>query len=246
MSGLKLAALYGIVTHRLGFCGPQEKTAKKILLDYISGKDIPKGEIRKLLKNFKGAFPYYKLIARANKIKDPFEKRVVKAYWIGNQLLEKVKTPGLKKMIVHDFSTEGLLEEKEAKLRAKTVPPGSKPHHSFHVLEIGSVSGRIVLTKKLVDLCRIGWGKVRKIDKAQNEIKVEYQPLTFNKKPHLGNLKKKYLIWDKNILPKIKLGNQVSFHWNYAIQVLNKKEAKNLKKYTQKTINSFRNPKNLQ
>lgn len=240
MSGLRLAALYGIVTQRLGFCGPQEKPVKKTLLNYLSGKKISTEKIRKILKDFKGAFPYYKLIAKSNKIKDPFDERVVKAYWIGNRLLEKVRTTDLKKMIIDDFSTPSLFKKKDTKEKAKKIPQGSKPHHSFHVLMVGSVSGKILLTEKLMDLCRIGWGRVIGLNKSQNQIKVKYQPLVFKKAPCLGVLKEKSLIWDKDILPNIKIGDQISFHWNHAIQVLDKRDIENLQRYTKRTLDIFK------
>lgn len=239
MSGTKVAALYGIVTNKLGLCGPQKKATNKTLSGYLSGKRTSEKKIRNILKDFKGAFPYYKLIAQSNKIKDPFDERVVMAYWIGNALLEKVRTPDLKKMIINDFSAPGFLKKRYAEEKAKKVSKNSKPHHSFHVLMIGSVSGIIVLTKKLIDICRIGWGEVIKLDEGKGRIKVEYQPLILAKKSHLGALKEKYLIWDKNILPTVKIGNLISFHWNHAIQVLEKKDVENLKKYTQKTLKAL-------
>src|SRR4030043_926519 len=114
MSGLKIAALYGIKPHTLGFCGPQEKSASRLILSYLSGKKISGKKIRKIFEKFEGAYSYYKLIAKSNKIKDPFNEKVVKAYWIGNNLLEKVKTEDLRKMIARDFSRPGLLSKKTA------------------------------------------------------------------------------------------------------------------------------------
>src|SRR4030043_375803 len=109
MSGLKIVALYGIKPHLLGFCGPKEKSASRLILSYLSGKKISGKKIRKIFEKFEGAYSYYKLIAKANKIKDPFNERVVKAYWIGNKLLDKVSTKQLREMVVKEFSKPGLL-----------------------------------------------------------------------------------------------------------------------------------------
>jgi len=250
MSGLKLAALYGFFPHKLGFCGPQrrvnsskdspqENSSVAQIYNFLCGEKVSQKKIREILEKFKGAFSYYRLIARTNRIKNPFNEKVVEAYWIGNRLLEKVKTQDLKRMIITEFSGKDLLNEKGAETKSKIVIPGFKPHHSFHVLVMGSVSGRIVLTKKLVDFCRIGWGRVETIDQRKNKIKVKYQPLIFSKKFYLGKLKEKDLIWDRNILPEINLGNQVSCHWNHVIEVLTQREVENLRKYTQETLDIF-------
>jgi hypothetical protein len=239
MPGLKIAALYGIYPHKLGFCGPQKKSVNEALFDFVSGKRISIKKIKKILENFSGAYPYYCLIAKSNKIKDPFNENVVKAYWLGNSLLEKVKTEDLRKMITKDFSKPGLLPKKTALKKAKEIPENSKPHHSFHVLVIGSVTGRVKLGGKLLDLCRVGWGEVIKELRIKNQearVLVRHQPLAGNKILKLGKPVKKEIFWDKNLVPKIKIGDWVSFHWDHLVQKLKKGEVENLKKYTSFTL----------
>ncbi len=213
MSGLKVAALYGIKPHSLGFCGPKDKG---VLLQYLKGENISEEEIRKILEQFKGAYPYYKFIAKSNGIKDPFDERVVRAYWVGNKLLEKAG--------------------------------GIKSHHSYHVLVVGSVTGRIVLKGKLLDLCRVGWGEVqskikspqpRQAKRGGQKLKVRYRPLVGKKKLKLGKLAEKGIDWDKSLLPKVKAGDWVSFHWNQAAEILTEKDIKNLEKYTRLTLESL-------
>lgn len=236
MSGVKIAALYGIYPCQLGFCGPQEKSAKEVLSDYLLGKKVSENKIRKILKQFKGAFEYYKLIAESNKIEDPFDREVVGAYWIGNQLLEKVPVGSLREMIAKDFSGPGLLSSKIAQKKAEGIPLSSKPHHSFHVLAVGCITGVIDLKGKLLDLCRISWGEV--IKKNREKIIVRYQPIKKeNNKYFLGNFIEKPIFWEKNLISEVEAGDNVSFHWNHLIQVLDKKDLINLKKYTQLTLN---------
>jgi len=204
MSGLRLAALYGIKPHLLGFCGPKNDG---MLLKFLNGDAVPLKQIRKILEQFEGAYPYYEFIAKKNGIKDPFNKKVVRAYWVGNKLLEKAG--------------------------------GIKSHHSYHVLVVGSVTGRIVLKGKLLDLCRIGWGRVTKVKvkshayrQAGPKLKVIYRPLIGRKKLKLGKPIRKEIDWDKDLLPKVKIGDWVSFHWNQAVEILAKEDIKNLEKYT--------------
>jgi len=204
MSGLKLAALYGIKPHSLGFCGPKDKG---VLLNYLKGEKISEKKIRKILEQFRGAYPYYKIIAKANKIKDPFDERAVRAYWVGNKLLGKAG--------------------------------GIKSHHSYHVLVIGSITGRIVLKGRFLDLCRVGWGRVKKLKIKNQKLKILYKPLVIKKKISLGKWAEKEIDWDKSLLPKVKIGDWVSFHWNQAVEVLTKKDKKNLEKYTKLTLDSL-------
>lgn len=243
MSGLKIAALYGISPHKLGFCGPREKSTTKTLLDYLSGQKISQKKIRRILRSFKGAYPYYKLIAKANRVPDPFDERVVKAYWVGNKLLERVKIDDLRLMIKEEFSKPGFLRKEIAFKKSKEIPANSKPHHNFHVLILGSVTGRIILKGKLLDLCRISWGKVKKIK--GKKIIVEYQPLTGRKKLDLGKPIEKEFFWDKKLVTNLKIGDWVSLHWNNAVQKLQNKDIENLKKYTKITFKVLTEMKNI-
>jgi len=253
MSGLRLAALYSLFPHKLGFCGPHKKAATQALLNYlyphtkgsgvgVSGKKISEKKIRKILKDFKRAYSYYKLIAKSNNIGDPFNERVIKAYWIGNELLEKVKINDFRQMIAKEFS-----KPKEA----QEISDNSKPHHNFHVLILGSVLGMVIPKGKFFDLCRINWGRVEKFKinpkaeplaryRARNEIfkiLIKYQPLIKkNKKFKLGKLIKKEIIWNKNLQPKIKIGDWVSLHWDHLIEKLKKEDLESLKKYTKITL----------
>ena len=190
MSGLKLAALYSWKPHQMGFCGPKDDGT---LLRYLKGKNVSEKKVRKILESFEGAYPYYQRIAKSNNIKDPFDERVVRAYWI-------------------------------------TL-------HSFHVLIIGSVTNRIVLKGKLLDLCRICWGKVIKLKVKSQKLKVIYQPLVGQKKLTLGKPIEKEIDWDKGLVPKIKTGDWISFHWNQVVEVLKDEDRRNLEKYTKKATN---------
>jgi len=237
--GLKTAALYGLKPHLLGFCGPQEKSSTRAVLKYLEGKKVSSKKIRKILEKFEGAYAYYKLIAKCNKIKDPFTENVVKAYWIGNKLLDMVPINSLREMIIKDFSRPGLLSRELAENKVRKIPLRSKPHHSFHVLVIGSVTGRVMLRGKLLDLCRVGWGKVIGLDSLKKRVKIKYQPLIIRKNYHLGRPKEKYINWNKIAFPYIKVGQEVSFHWNQLVEILSQKDKKNLKKYTLRTLNSL-------
>jgi len=259
MSGFKVAALYGLRPHLLGLCGPKEALEQQLLLKFLQGKLSDK-QILPVIKKFKGAYPYYRLIARGNKIKNPLSEKVIRAYWTGNELLDNVRVDDLRKMIVDDFSGPGLLSKDMAAKKAESIASGAKPHHSFHVLAIGSVTGSVdFVNTKLKDICRPGWGKVtRSVTPAKagiripgssikcgmtdniGKVTVKYQPLVGEKKIKLGRPVKKEIFWDKTIVPEIKIGDFVSFHWNWAVEILKRKEVENLKKYTLNTLSCLK------
>ena len=240
MSGPKIAALYGFITNKLGLCGPRQDLLKK----FIAGKlSIP--QILPVLEKFEGAYPYYQLIAQKNKVETgPFNKKVVEAYWLGNELLDKVTADDLRELIATKFSRPGLLPKKVAAAKVKQIPEDSKPHHSFHVLVLGSVTGSVDFTDntKLKDICRVGWGRVIKKFKVQSskfKVIVTYQPLIGKKRLRLGESIKKEIFWNKELVPKVKVGDWVSFHWGWLVQVLTPQEVINLKEYTVNTLKSL-------
>lgn len=240
MSGLKLAVLFGLYPNQLGFCGSQKSSDKNIIHDWLRGKRIPEEKIKKILQGFEGAFPYYKLIAESNSIKDPFDERVVSAYWIGNNLLEKVSIADLRAMIVKEFSKRGLLSEDIAEKKAKIIPRTSIPHHSFHVLVMGSVTGRVVLKGKLLDLCRVSSGMVLKDAGSGKKVIIEYQPLQKkNAKYIFSRLTRQSIFLDKSFVPNVKIGDMVAIHWNHIVQILSERNLFFLRKCTKITMDSL-------
>lgn len=94
------------------------------------GKNCRDNEIKKMLSKLVPYF-FYRIIALANNIKDPFDIRVVKAYWIGNQLLEKVKPIHMKK-ILKEFEQEGR-DVIPLVMATKPILKGKYPCHNSHV-----------------------------------------------------------------------------------------------------------------
>ena len=55
--------------------------------------------MKSLIEKFNTLRPYLELIAKSNGIKDIFDDRVVQAYWIGNELLDKFTISDLEELI---------------------------------------------------------------------------------------------------------------------------------------------------
>ncbi|MBU0619311.1 hypothetical protein KKD62_03695 [Patescibacteria group bacterium] len=157
MSGLRLAALYSYPPCRLGFCGQKIKQTSEILENFLKGKAVDENKVRQVLSTFEAAYPYYVLIAKSNRITDPLNAKVVEAYWLGNELLEQVRVNDLKNLIIKEFTRPGLLSLSTAKKRCRRIGPKAVAHHSFHVLVVGSVTGRVKFDERRRQLCQISW-----------------------------------------------------------------------------------------
>lgn len=241
MSGIRRSIIYGLVPHNLGFCGP-EVNETELFMKYLAG-EADEEKVRPILQKFEAAYAYYELIAASNGIKDPLADGVVEAYWIGNKLLDNVPVDSLKEMIKDKFSRPGLLKKEVAEEKAKIVPVGAVAHHSFHVLINGPVAGRIVLEGKLLDLCRVSWGRIEKITDyelritdSKIKIIVEYQPLVGEERLRLGEPVEKEIDWNPELAPDLKIGDRVSFHWNQVCEVLSEEQVENLEKYTERIL----------
>jgi len=90
MNGVLRCARYAFSPNKLKYCGPDRNSE---LFSYISKRISDQGLVE-LLDDFKVMYPYLKLIADENGIKDVFDERVVEAYWIGNNLLDGVSIRG--------------------------------------------------------------------------------------------------------------------------------------------------------
>jgi len=242
VQGSLLFAKYGYSPNRLGYCGPGENRA---IFDYCVAEQSDQGLVT-ILSNFEGAFPYLKLIAKTNKIKDPFDEKVTEAYWIGNDLLKNIRVDDFYNSLSERFGKK--LNQSAMKWLLTKPPVGAKPHHSFHVLDVYTKTGLIrsgIKTNVLetINNCLIMWGKVKKVtsDKlprrpeasgpeAATSIEIEFNPIILEKgKLVFGKLETKK-IESSFIHPKV--GDTVSFHWGNVCDILNRQQYMNLKNWT--------------
>lgn len=217
--GLKLAALYAYGCQKTRELGIDEE-----LKDFIiSGRDEQK--IKSYLRKLE-PFLHYRLIAKANNINDPFDEQVVRAYWLGSTLLEKVK-PELLKDLADEVDSSTLL-------KANYLISGGKTHHNFAVLAQASLKMKQLLER--VNLCLISWGQV--IECHGDELTVYFRPVVLKGKKFIFGSRKQKKI-KRGLLKKISVGDMVSIHFNEAREVLNADNLKRLKKYTQEAIQFF-------
>ena len=236
MEGIMRCSRYSFGPNRLHYCGPDANRELQELIE----KDGDKFGLSHILKQFKTLFPYLKYIAEINKIKDPFDSRVVEAYWLGNELLEKVEQRTLFNFLVGDLRVKDKLKTKEFNWLEEKIKKGAVPHHSFHVLNIWDQMGHSdhLENLKRMDECRISSGIVKEINGP--EIKVLTEPLVYeNGKFALSPVISKTLIRQLEAeydIEQIKIGEIVSIHWSVPCEVITKKQAETLRKYTLKNI----------
>src|SRR3989344_7978965 len=99
MDGILRCSRYSFGPNRLHYCGPDVNAELQAEIEAAN----PNPHLVAILREFKTLFPYLKLIASANNIVDPFDARVVEAYWLGNELLENVGRDRLRQFLVDEI-----------------------------------------------------------------------------------------------------------------------------------------------
>ncbi|HLX55654.1 MAG TPA: DUF6390 family protein [Ktedonobacteraceae bacterium] len=227
LDGPQLFARYAFMPNRLTYCGGDDNRA---LFDYCL-EGVTDDGLRGLLRKFTGAMPYLRLIAECNAILDPFDARVVEAYWLGNDLLQGVEARALYDSLRERFGPQ--MRARDLELVLGKAPAGAHPHHSFHVLEVCPRNGW-PQALSFMDNCRISWGKVVSLD--GNTLIVEVMPLLIvGHRLVLGAAERRTINWEldgSGFVSTAQVGDWVSIHWNWACQVLSPRQVANLERWT--------------
>jgi hydrogenase maturation factor len=192
---------YGFMPNRLRYCGPDDN---RTLFQYAIENTID-GGVKPLLRAFDGALPYLQLIARSNAIADPFDDRVVEAYWIGNELLEGVEVRQLYDSLEERFG--GRLRGRARDWVLAKAPAGARPHHSFHVLDIYRLVGERGDSLATMDSCRVSWGTAVTVRVARQ-------------------------VEARGFADDATVGDLVSLHWGWVCERLDERQRMNLERYT--------------
>jgi len=221
VNGALLFGRYAFPPNRLGYCGPDDHPA---LFQYVT-QGVTDGGLIDLERRFDGAFPYLRLIAQANNIPDPFDRRVVEAYWIGNSYLERVAASPFFQSLGERFRNR--MDAGAFTWLASKLEHGARPHHNFHVFEVYQRAGltrdrnaNIGLNR--IDSCRISWGRVAAVDGA--ELVVERSPLELREgKLTLTDpvpVRVVRQIDGRGFADGARVGDHVSMHWNWVCETL--------------------------
>lgn len=219
---------YAFMPNHLGFCGSDHDTT---ILEYAT-EGVVDGGLRPLIESFAGAAPYLRLIATVNGIADPFDARVVEAYWLGNDLLEHVEVAQLHEALRGDLGKR--LGGKAKAWIDRVAPAGARPHHNFHVFDVYRRIRDSETTMRSMDMCRISWGRVLSEEGA--ELLVERRPLAVQEgrlalgapEPVLATRK----FEGRGFADDARPGDWVSLHWNWVCEVISESELQRLARYT--------------
>jgi hypothetical protein len=237
-SGALFHAKHAFMPNKLGYCGPDDRG---MILERLRESSVD-DRLVSTLENFEAAYPFIRLIGKSNQ-RDPFDRKVTDAYWIGNKLLGKVSPKAF-----YNFALEDLRKKNGEEIRSlfRTLRDKAIPHHTFYVISTTmsiisdfhhtSAANPNKLSETM-DNCRISWGRVNKIER--DRLKVLYRPLRIEDGVlSLGPMRTKAIEYDRSVSPfnKITGGDYVSIHWNFACEILSETQLRNIQIYTEKDI----------
>ncbi len=235
--GALLFGRYAFPPNQLGYCGPPDHQA---LLDYVAEGATDHGLVE-LERRFEGAYPYLVLIAQANGIADPFDERVVDAYWVGNGLLNKVQAGGFRDSLSERFGPR--MDSRSFAWLTTKVVQGGRPHHNFHVFDVYMRAGlmndeRATIALELMDSCRVSWGRVIGIE--ADQLVVERAPLALIEgklalaEPRAARVTRQQ--GGQGFVAGAAQGDTVSIHWNWACDVLDASALARLRRATHRCL----------
>jgi hypothetical protein len=199
----------------LGYCGPSDSDALIESATQAGGSSV----LSQLATQFEGAWPYLQLIASCNGIADPLDRRVVEAYWLGNDLTRRVPA----------MSLAASLDERFARRTARNFEPlvsaaftGGVVQHSFHVFAVYPWFGMLRAGKEgapleILDRCRIRWGRV--VELHEDFVTVKSRSLRFEgSRLSLGDEELEVVRRARDgvgFVEDLSPGDTVSLHWNW-------------------------------
>jgi hypothetical protein len=231
MDGVALCARFSIATNRLEFCGPRD--AAPVLYRAITlGSDLEAA--RDSLRKFEALYPYLEAIGAKHAL-DPFDARVVEAYWIGNELLDAFERSDFLS-ILEALTRRGLPRSTAARLR-EHLPDRPIPHHVFHVsyVGVGEVTGHVETTLANMERCRTGWANVVSHDGKTLVLDRSTLVLSSGRLAIRGP-ERAVLAYDPAILPDLSEGSTVALHWNHPAYRLSLAQASALERYTERSL----------
>jgi hypothetical protein len=239
-NGLQECLKYSLPPNSLSYCGPSEF---ENVLEYRTTGVNDKG-LGEHISKYHTLYSYLSFIAYENNIRNPFDIRVIKAYWIGNDLLKKFDIRRFYYHLRDTLQLKKRLKRRELETLFGKIPQGALPNHAFHVLNVPWRTGYLPIehTLETMDSCRIGWGRIKsqKSKVKSQKLTLKYEPLIYE-----GGLLKLGAPVEKhvanaingNMLIDVKAGDLVSFHWDIICNKLNSQDVENLRYYTQLAIN---------
>ncbi len=236
VDGVSKCARYAFGPNKLHLCGPD---ANRDVMAYMT-EGVSDPGLERILAGFNTMYPYLESIAQANHIRDPFDARVVEAYWIGNQLLEGISKQTFYKHLRDGLKLKDRHGVREFDQMTSKLPQGARMHHSFHVFNAYKRTGHQEKYHNLesMDACRISWGSVVSVDGPS--ITVMRKPLLLDgHQLYLGEAEEKSImrrLEDDHSFDELQPGQWISMHWAVPCEIISDENVRWLEHYTRKHI----------
>jgi len=214
--------------NHLGYCGGNDN---EVLFEHAT-EGRSDSRLAPLLAKFSGALPYLRTIASGNGIADPFDDRVVDAYWLGNDLLSQVEAADLNRSLTERFGAQLTPALRDQLLRK--APQGAKPYHLFHVVDVYRHLESDEVGMAAMENCRISWGEVTAVEGVS--LVVRRRPLVLRDQklvlddPRLERVQR--TVFDRGFVDDVVVGQWVSIHWGWACEVLSDGRRRDLERWT--------------
>jgi len=233
INALKRACAYSFSPNKLGYCGPEGSW--HAFEEFLSAPNTEQNAVaaKEALQKFYALFPYLELIATANDLQ-PFDAKVIEAYWIGNELLNNVQYSEIQKTIL-SFQKFGL-PRSIAEKKAAELPDALLPHHSMHVLYVNFISPKVKPIIENLGNCLIQWAEVK--GEAKNGFKAKGIEL-FSENGELKLREKEKTVQNQFNL-QLQPRDLISVHWQNAVEKISFDELKSLRKFTEGTIEAIK------
>ena len=231
MEGVRLAARFSLATNRLKYCGPAD-AEPSLYRAIVEGTDLEPA--RGALERFEALEPYLRAIGAKHDL-DPFDVRVIEAYWIGNDLLDPFDREDFTRLL-GDLTGRGL-PRSFAGVLVERLPEHPIPHHAFHVafVGVGQVTGHVETTLPNMEACRPALARVVGVD--SGTLVVEHPVLMASDgQLGLGPPVRERVPYDPRILPTVRTGDAVVLHWGWPAHVLEDRQARNLEADTARSL----------
>lgn len=236
LDGGQMFVRYAYPPNERGSCGPAEFSTT---FEYGVAGTSDAG-LRVLASQFSGAWPYLELLAAEAGIGDPLDHRVVEAYWVGNDLLDRVDMVRFGNSLEERFRRRSGVSWGDL---SAAIPAGGVPHHSFHVFSVYPWVGLLGADRGpdplfILDQCRIRWGKV--ITVLGDEAVVESRPLAWDGRGlSLGPVRTETAtlgIDGKGFLDDLQPGEWVSLHWRWVCDRLSRSQLRSLERFSTRQL----------
>ncbi|MFD8821033.1 DUF6390 family protein [Streptomyces sp. NPDC059605] len=218
--GALLFARYAYPPNELGYCGPADASA-------LLRRDAT-ADIERRARQFEGAWCYLQFLAETAGLADPLDVRVVEAYWIGNELLDRADPAALVERMTDRFRGQRGGTWRDAGRRALA-------HHSFQVFEVypwapmlRSVGHPTALS--VLDQCRVRTGVVVAADR--DIATVRSRPLCWDGAGLTDGSWREETVrcsaGGLTLLDGLSAGDRVALHWDWVCDVINDEQARRI------------------